>query len=121
MKNYLARAKGPQFRVGFSWKRVRPDDLLAAFANGFLVKLTEWEDGACKIFEAAKFSVFFIGFFLIHSLKISQIISAGAFVFTAVGQVWEMETWYPEFSIAEWTSRMGGTMHFKNEDMVGRE
>lgn len=38
IKDYLARAKGPQFLVGFSWKRVKPEALLAAFANGWRVK-----------------------------------------------------------------------------------
>lgn len=97
----MARARGPQFLVGFSWKRVSPEDLLAAFAIGWRVKLIELIWGLPNIFAAAVFSVFFTGFFLIHSLKMSQISSTGALVLTAVGEVCEIETWYPAFNIAE--------------------
>lgn len=35
---YLARARGPQLRVGFSWKRDRPEALLAGLAASLRVK-----------------------------------------------------------------------------------
>ena len=47
--------------------------------------------------------------------------STGALVLTAVGEVWEIETLYPAFNIAEWKSSKGGTIHFKNDEIVGKE
>lgn len=99
--SYLARARGPQFLVGFSWKRLSPEDLLAALAIGWRVKLIKLTWGLARIFAAAGFSVFLTGFCFIHSLKISQISSTGALVLTAVGEVCEIETLYPAFNIAE--------------------
>lgn len=121
MVTYLARARGPQFLVGFSWKRVSPEALLAALAKGCLIKLITLACGLAKIFIAAGFSLFFIGFLLIHSLKISQMSSTGALVLTAVGDVCDIDTLNPAFRIAEWKSRRGGTIHFKNDEIVGNE
>ena len=33
IKDYLARAKGPQFLVGFSWKRVKPEGFAGCFCQ----------------------------------------------------------------------------------------